>query len=64
MTLICRENTVGVEVGRVAHLSRETVRWLKAWLEHAEVIEGAVFRRLIGQTQIGGPLNAGSIAPT
>jgi hypothetical protein len=49
--------------GRVAYLSREMVRWLKGWLQHAEVIEGTVFRRLIGQTQIGGPLNAGSIAP-
>jgi len=39
------------------------VRWLKVWLEHAEVHEGAVFRRLIGQTQIGGSLNPGSIAP-
>ena len=32
-------------------------------MEHAEVEEGAVFRRLMGQTQIGGALNAGSIAP-
>src|SRR3984893_8373037 len=39
------------------------VRWLKVLLEHAEIIEGAVFRRLIGQTQIGGPLNPGSVAP-
>jgi len=47
----------------VAYLSRETVKWLRVWLEHSEIIEGAVFRRLIGKEQIGGPLNPGSIAP-
>jgi hypothetical protein len=45
--------------GRVAYLSRETVRWLKVWLEHAQIREAAVFRRLIGRDQIGGVLNAG-----
>ena len=49
--------------GRVAYRSRETVKWLKIWLEHAKITEGAVFRRLIGRDQIGGPLNPGSIAP-
>jgi integrase len=49
--------------GRMAYLSRETVRWLKVWLENAGISEGAVFRRLIGLHQIGGPLNPGSIAP-
>ena len=39
------------------------MRWLKIWLEHAKIDEGEVFRRLIGQTQVGGPLNPGSIAP-
>jgi hypothetical protein len=43
-------------------LSRTTVRWLKVWLEHAGVEEGAVFRRLIGKDQIGGALNPGSVA--
>jgi integrase len=47
----------------VAYLSRETVKWLKVWLGHAEISEGAVFRRLVGQRQVGGPLNPGSIAP-
>jgi hypothetical protein len=47
----------------VAYLSRETVKWLKVWLEHAEISEGAVFRRLIGRVQVGGPQNPGSIAP-
>jgi hypothetical protein len=46
-----------------AYLSRETVRWLKTWLQHAGIVEGAVFQRLIGRTHIGGPLNSGSIAP-
>ncbi len=47
----------------MAYLSRETVKWLKIWLEHAEIEEGPAFRRLIGKAQIGGPLNPGSIAP-
>jgi integrase len=61
--LIRRGKTDAEGQGRMAYLSRETVRWLKVWLEHAEITEGAVFRRLIGQTQVGGPLNPGSIAP-
>ena len=61
--LIRRGKTDAEGQGRVAYLSRETVRWLKVWLEHAGIDEGAVFRRLIGRNQIGGPLNPGSIAP-
>jgi integrase len=61
--LICRGKTDAEGQGRAAYLSRETVRWLKIWLEHAGISEGAVFRRLIGQTQVGGSLNPGSIAP-
>ena len=57
--LIRRGKTDAEGQGRVAYLSRETVRWLKVWLEHAEIDEGAVFRRLIGRAQIGGPLNPG-----
>jgi integrase/recombinase XerD len=49
--------------GRVVYLSRETVKWLKIWLERAKIEEGAIFRRLIGRGQIGGPLHPGSIAP-
>jgi hypothetical protein len=33
------------------------------WLEHSGITEGAAFRRLIGKTQIGGPLNPASVAP-
>jgi integrase len=61
--LIRRGKTDAEGHGRVVYLSRETVRWLKVWLEHAEISEGAVFRRLIGKNQVGGPLNPGSIAP-
>jgi integrase len=49
--------------GRVGYLSRETVKWLKIWLAHGAISEGAVFRRLIGKEQVGGALNPGSIAP-
>ncbi len=61
--LIRRGKTDADGQGRAAYLSRETIRWLKIWLEHAAIDEGAIFRRLVGQQQIGGPLNAGSIAP-
>src|SRR5258708_7889623 len=61
--LIRRGKTDAEGQGRVAYLSRETVRWLKVWLEHAEIREGAIFRRLIGKNLVGGVLNPGSIAP-
>jgi integrase len=61
--LIRRGKTDAEGQGRVAYLSRETVKWLRVWMEHSDVTEGAVFRRLIGKAQIGGPLNPGSIAP-
>src|ERR1700675_738398 len=60
--LVHRGKTDAIGQGRVAYLTRTTVRWLKVWLEHAGVEEGAVFRRLIGRAQIGGPLNSGSVA--
>ena len=63
IALIRRGKTDAEGQGRSAYLSRETVRWLKIWLDHAGIGEGTLFRRLIGQTQIGGPLNPGSIAP-
>ena len=61
--LIRRGKTDAEGQGRVAYLSRETVKWLKAWLERSKIVEGPLFRRLIGRAQIGGPLNPGSIAP-
>ena len=63
LAIIRRGKTDAEGQGRVAYLSQETVRWLMNWLEHAEIRDGAVFRRLIGQTQVGGALNPGSIAP-
>ena len=63
IALIGRGKTDAEGQGRSAYLSRETVRWLKIWLEHANINKGTLFRRLIGQNQIGGPLNPGSIAP-
>src|ERR1700728_2513140 len=62
IALIRRGKTDPMGQGRVAYLSRTTVRWLKVWLDHAGVEEGAVFRRLIGRAQIGGPLYSGSVS--
>src|SRR5271168_2870732 len=62
IALIRRGKTDAEGQGRSAYLSRETVRWLKIWLENAGVEEGAVFRRLIGRAQIGGRLNSGSVS--
>src|ERR1700732_4647175 len=61
--LIRRGKTDAEGQGRVAYLSRETVNWLRIWLEHAKIPEGAIFRRLIGADRIGGALSPGSIAP-
>jgi integrase len=61
--LIRRGKTDADGQGRVAYLSRETVKLLTIWLEHAKIEEGAIFRRLVGAEQIGGVLNPGSIAP-
>ena len=61
--LIRRGKTDAEGQGRVAYLSRETVKWLKVWLERSGITERAVFRRLIGRDQVGGPLNPGSVAP-
>jgi integrase len=61
--LIRRGKTDAEGQGRVAYLSRETVKWLKIWLDHANISEGPVFRRLIGRDEIGDALHPGSIAP-
>jgi integrase len=61
--LIRRGKTDAEGQGRVAYLSRETVKWLKIWLEHAKIAEGPIFRRLIGRDEIGDALHPGSIAP-
>jgi len=51
--LIRRGKTDVSGQGRVAYLSRETVKWLKIWLEHAKINQGAVFRRLVGRDETG-----------
>ena len=51
--LIRRGKTDTEGRGRVAYLSRETVKWLKIWLERAKIEEGRIFRRLIGRGEIG-----------
>lgn len=61
--IIRRGKTDADGQGRLAYLSRETVRWVKIWLENAEIYEGALFRRLIGKDKVGRALNPGSIAP-
>lgn len=61
--LIRRGKTDADGQGRVAYLSRETVKWLTIWLEQAKVSEGGVFRSLVRRDHVGGPLNPGSIAP-
>src|ERR1700722_11659049 len=40
--LIRRGKTDAEGQGRVAYLSRETVKWLKIWLEHGKIVEGPI----------------------
>jgi Phage integrase family len=61
--LIRRGKTDAEGQGRAAYLSRETVKWLKIWLKHAQITQGAVFRRLIGRDEVGDVLHPGSIPP-
>jgi hypothetical protein len=58
--LIRRGKTDAEGQGRVAYLCRETVKWLKIWLERAKISEGAIVRRLIGRDEIGDALHPGS----
>jgi integrase len=62
--LIRRGKTDAEGQGRVAYLSRVTMKWLKIWLEHAKIAEGPIFRRLIGRVEIGNVLHPGNIAPS
>src|SRR5271156_1098688 len=61
--LIRRGKTDAEGQGRIAYLSRETVKWLMIWLDHAKISEGPIFRRLIGRDEIGDALDPGSIGP-
>ena len=47
--LIRRGKTDAEGQGRVAYLSRETVKWVEVWLDHSSITEGVVFQRLIGE---------------
>jgi len=47
--LLRRSKTDQTGQGHIAYLSRESVRFLKAWLKAARIEEGAVFRRIIGR---------------
>ena len=47
--LIRRSKTDQAGEGHVAYLSRDSVRFVKAWLKAAGIKEGAVFRRIIGR---------------
>lgn len=42
--------------GSPIHLLRETVKWLKIWLDHAQIGEGPIFHPRIGRDQIGSAL--------
>ncbi len=47
--LIRRSKTDQAGQGHIAYLSRQTVRFLKAWLKAAGIKDGAVFRRIVGR---------------
>jgi site-specific recombinase XerD len=53
---LIRNTKAGREESR--YLSADAVQWLKAWLAHAEIVEGAVFRRFTPR----GTIDASAIA--
>ena len=55
IALIRRGKTDADGQGRSAYLSRETVRWLKRWLESAKITEGWYFGGSLGGTKSVGP---------
>jgi integrase len=60
--LIRRSETDQAGEGNTTYLARETVRLLQVWLDAAHIVEGAVFRRLVGRGRIGERLEVNSIA--
>jgi integrase len=60
--LIQRSKTDQAGEGAQAYLSRETVRHLQQWITTANITEGAVFRRLVGRSQVGPRLHADMVA--
>ena len=60
--LIRRSKTDQAGEGARAYLSRQTVRHVQLWLTTAAIADGAVFRRLIGRSRVGGRLHADIVA--
>jgi integrase len=60
--LIRRSKTDQAGEGAQAYLSRETVRHLQHWMRAANITEGAVFRRLVGRSQVGPRLSVDMVA--
>jgi site-specific recombinase XerD len=60
--LIRRSKTDQEGHGAMGYLSRESVRFLRTWLENAKIIEGPIFRRLIGQHRVAERLHADIVA--
>jgi hypothetical protein len=46
--------------GTLAYLSRETVRHMQQWLKEGNITEGAVFRHVVGRSQVGLRLHCNS----
>jgi integrase len=60
--LIRRSKTDQAGEGSRAYLSRETVRHLLTWLQAGNITEGAVFRRLVGRSQVGPRLHVDMVS--
>jgi integrase len=70
--LIRKSKTDQAGEGNTAYLSRTTIRYLNEWLQAVEIIEGAIFRRIIGRGtakdlpegrgRIGGRLSVDGVA--
>jgi integrase len=60
--LIRRSKTDQAGEGAQAYLSRETVKHLQHWTKVANITESAVFRRLVGRSQIGPRLHVDMVA--
>jgi site-specific recombinase XerD len=60
--LIRRSKTDQEGQGSTGYLSRETIKWLRIWLENAGISHGAIFKRLVGQNRVGERLHADIIA--
>jgi len=60
--LIRRSKTDQAGEGTQAYLLRKTVRYLRQWLTIGNITEGAVFRRLVGRSQVGPRLHVDMVA--